>query len=148
MARILARFSPEMVVALAELGQFADPGDTAHIAHVLEQRLQLILRRYLTRLPPLADFRVEGGQLCGVDLARARKLQPEGAYEYRATSEAGQPLAVTIGVGGAFCVTLPRSEKEYERVRIRSSAAQGVLVAHLYAFRAGRFRLAGLERLN
>jgi hypothetical protein len=146
MARILSRFTPEMVRRLAALGKFADPGDTAHVAHILEQRLQRILRRYLTKLSPIADLRVDGSKLCGVDLARARKLAPLSAYRYAAVTQAGTPLVVAAGDEVQLCVSLPRAENGYERVVIRSSAAQGSLVAHLYELGPRGYRLAGLER--
>jgi hypothetical protein len=156
MARILARFTPEMVSALAALGQFSDPGNTAHIARILEGRLELILRRYLTRLSPISDLRVAGQQLCGVDLARRRGLQPARDYRYSASSEPGASLRVEAGEGGALCVTLPRSAapanladaapERYLQVRIQSSAARGPLVAHLYDLGRRGFRLVGIER--
>jgi hypothetical protein len=146
MARKLSRFTPEMVVALAELGQFADPGDTAHVARVLEERLRRILRRYLTRLSPLADFHVEGDALCGVDLARARQVQPASSYLYSAALSSGQKLKVEQKPAGALCVSLQELRAGYERVTVRSSAAQGALVAHLYRLGPRDFRLAGVER--
>jgi len=144
MARILARFTPEMVRALAELGQFSDPGNTAHVANILEQRLQRILRRYLTRLSPITDLRVVGSKLCGVDVARGRAVQPSGDYRYTARTDAGAPLGVDVAEQGKLCVALP-GQDGYVRVRVTSSAAQRPLVAHL--FRDGQgVRILGLER--
>lgn len=144
MARILAKFTPEMVRTLAELGQFSDPGNTAHIANILEQRLQRILRRYLTRLSPITDLRVAGTDLCAVDVARARAVQPPSAYRYTASTDAGVPLAVNVAERGKLCVALP-AQDGYLRLRIASSAAKGALVAHL--FRDGQgVRVLGLER--
>src|SRR5207245_6681089 len=58
MARILARFTPEMVRTLADIGQFSEPEDTRYLGAILEARLERILDRYLTRLPPLAHVHV------------------------------------------------------------------------------------------
>ena len=156
MARILARFTPEMVRALAELGNFSDRANTEYLARILDGRLQRILARYLTRLSPIADLRVEGGKLCGVDLARRRQVRPARDYQYQARSGTGTRLALEIGDSGALCVTLPRSlapstapddaALRYEQVRITSSAAKGALLAHLYDLGSRGFRLAGLER--
>jgi hypothetical protein len=156
MARILSHFTPEMVRALAQLGDFSDPSNAEYLARILEARLQRILARYLTRLSPIADLRVEGAKLCGVDLARRREVQPEREYRYAAHSETGAPLALETGGAGALCVTLPRSSAgptapddaaaRYEQIRITSSAAQGPLVAHLYDLGSRGFRLVGLER--
>jgi hypothetical protein len=149
MARILSRFSPEMVRALAELGRFSDPGNTAHLARVLEERLERILRRYLTRLSPIADLRVEGERLCGVDLARARGLEPDVRYRYAARFEAGAALPLQVQGAGRLCVDLRHArDTVYQRVEIESSAARGPLVAHLYDLGPRGFKLVGLERLE
>jgi hypothetical protein len=156
MARILAHFTPEMVTALAELGQFSDPGNTAFLARVLEARLVRILRRYLTRLSPLAHVRVDGARLCTVDLARSRQLQPDAAYHYSARLDGRGELAVERAAGGSVCVILPHAAlgpqlpdnaaERYRRVVIQSSAARGPLVAYFYDLGQRGFRLAGLER--
>lgn len=156
MARILARFTPEMIGALAQLGQFSDASNTAYVARILEARLERILLRYLTRLSPIADLRVDGSELCGVDLARRRGVQAPGDYRYVARSEVGEALPVRAGAAGEVCLTLPRSgaaanapdaaPERYLRVRIQSSAARGPLVAHLYDLGERGFRLVGLER--
>jgi len=70
MARILARFTPEMTRALAELGKLSDPSNTAYLQEVLDGRLHKILERYLLRLSPMANVHLEGqDRLCAVDLA-------------------------------------------------------------------------------
>jgi hypothetical protein len=147
MARILARFSPEMVHALAELGQFSDPGNTAHLTRVLEQRLQRILRRYLTRLSPITMLAVAGDRICGVDVARARGLEPASAYRY-AASLGPRKLAVSVAANGRLCVALPHGAGDYLEVTLTSSAARGTLVAHLYDLGRRGYRLVGVERLD
>ena len=156
MARILARFTPEMVHALAALGDFSDPANTEYIARILEGRLQRILARYLTRLSPIADLRVEGSRLCGVDLARRRQVRPARDYQYEARSDTGARLSLELSDAGGLCVTLPGSSAaatapdeaavRYERIRITSSAAQGALLAYVYDLGSRGFRLVGLER--
>lgn len=147
MARILARFSPEMVQALAELGRFSDPGNTAHITRILEARLQRILLRYLTRLPPITDLRVSGNELCGLDLARARKLEAPASYRY-AARDGASALAVRSADAGQLCVALRHSAEQYRRIEITSSRAKGPLVAHLYDLGEKGFKLVGLERFE
>jgi hypothetical protein len=76
MARILARFTPEAVRALAAMAKFTDPSNTEYLASVLEGRLKKILDRYLTRLSPLSDVHVEGGHtLCATDVAARRRFE-------------------------------------------------------------------------
>jgi hypothetical protein len=158
MARVLARFSPEMVRVLSELGRFSDPADTAHIAAVLNGRLERILARYLSQLSPLADVRVEGNQLCALDLARWRHLFDSHAFRYRAWLRDHYELPIAARDDGGLCVSLtdPRAtpamsndaSDRYLEVTISNGAAPGPLVAHLYDLRANGegYRLVGLER--
>jgi hypothetical protein len=158
MARILSRFTPEMVVALSKLGEFSDPGDTAFVAETLEGRLERILERYLTRLSPIADVHVEDGALlCGVDLAELRSVRDAGTFHYAAWLASGAPLAVTRRSGAGLCVALPRvagdggppddAASRYVEVAITDGVASGPLVAYLYDRGPARgYALAGIER--
>ncbi|HWZ93462.1 MAG TPA: hypothetical protein VNW92_31600, partial [Polyangiaceae bacterium] len=158
MTRILARFTPEMVRALAELGRFSDPGDTAHVAAVLNGRLQKILQRYLTRLSPLASVRVEDHQqLCALDLAKWRRVREPGSFRYTARAGDGQALPVAPRDDGTVCVSLPEhriaptipddAKERYVVVAISNGVAQGPLVCYLYDLGPERgYRLVGIER--
>jgi hypothetical protein len=157
MARILSRFSPEMVHTLAVDGRFTDPWNTAYLAQVLEGRLERILERYLTRLSPIAEVRVEARErLCGVDLAERRGLRPASRFRYTARM-AGSRLPVTRGDRGGVCVALRHvapdggpaddAAARYVRVVVADGVARGPLVADLYDLGPRRgFVLAGLER--
>jgi hypothetical protein len=158
MTRILARFSPEMVGALAGMGRFSDAGDTAYIATVLNARLEKILQRYLTRLSPLTDVHVvDGNQLCATDLARFRKLRPSEQFRYTARLANGGSLPTAAREDDSVCVTLPRrafdanlrddAPGRYLVVAINNGLAPGPLVVHLYDLGASRgLRIVGLER--
>jgi hypothetical protein len=158
MARILARFTPEMVRTLAEMGRFADPANTDYLESVLEGRLAKILERYLTRLSPVTALRFEEGErLCGVDLAEWRGLREPSRFRYTARVVGGGWLPVVRRPGAEVCVTLPHvapdggapdaAAERYVRVRIEDGVASGPLVAHLYDLGPTRgYFLAGLER--
>jgi hypothetical protein len=158
MARILARFTPEMVETLARMGRFSDPARTAYLAHVLQGRLDRILERYLTRLSPLADVHVSPqGDLCAEDLAESRGLRASSEFRYEATLATGEALPVTRSAHGGVCVKLPRiaqdgglrddAPERYVRVSVRDGVAGGPLVAHLYDLGPTRgYRLVGLQR--
>jgi hypothetical protein len=153
MARILARFTPEMIATLAEMGQFSHPEDTAYLRQVLDGRLQRILDRYLTRLSPVTDLRLdEAGALCGVNLALRRNLRGRSSFHHQARLSDGRPLRVVEGEEGALCVPLPRPASDagpsrYLRVTITDGVAPGALVAHLYDLGQARgYQLVGLER--
>ena len=158
MARILARFTPEMVTALAGMGRFSDPARTAYLDHLLQGRLDKILHRYLTRLSPIASVRMDGRErLCGDDLAEERGLRPLSEFHFEAGVVGGVTLPVDRRPGSGVCVTLPHvatdagprddAPERYVRVWIRDGVARGPLVAHLYDLGPTRgYRLAGLER--
>ncbi|HEX3850439.1 MAG TPA: hypothetical protein VHW01_05700, partial [Polyangiaceae bacterium] len=151
MARILARFTPESVATLAELGRFSDPKVTHYLAGVLEGRLERILSRYLTRLSPLTDVRVIDRQLCSLDLAHSRNVAPSARFSYSVSSSAHQPLALITNPDGHVCVALPASRATAERplhftVSIGNGVA-GPLLVQLYDFGSERgYVIAGLER--
>jgi hypothetical protein len=161
MARILARFTPEMVEALGRAASFSDPIKTRYLTSVLQGRLDKILQRYLMRLSPLADVHVVGAdRLCAEDLAETQRLGPLEAFRYDArlaSAAAKEPLAVSRAPDGGICVTLPHVAAEgdprddaaerYVRVTIADGVARGVLVAYLYDLGPTRgYRLVGLER--
>lgn len=158
MARILARFTPERVRLLAEMGRFTDPDNTAYIRSVLEGRLERILDRYLTRLSPISDVRVEGqSTLCGVDLAEWRGVRDATRFRYAAAASPSLPLLVERRADGQVCVTLSHvapddgpaadSPVRYVVVTIRDGVAQGPLLAHLYDLGPSNgYRLVGVER--
>jgi hypothetical protein len=158
MARILSRFTPEMVRALAGMAKFSDPAKTEYLATVLQGRLDKILERYLTRLSPIADVRIEQKDLlCGEDLADMRHLREPSAFRYTARLADGRALPVERAADGGICVTLPRvfpdegpaddAPSRYVRVTVEDGVAKGPLVADLYDLGPRRgYRLAGLER--
>jgi hypothetical protein len=147
-----------MVAALAKMGDFTDPGNTAFLAGVLEGRLERLLDRYLTRLSPITDVRVEAGdQLCAVDLAERRGVRDAAAFKYVVRLSNGTPLVVTRRVGAEVCVTLPRvagdggsrddAAERYLRVRLDDGVAQGPLVVHLYDLGPARgYQVVRLDR--
>jgi hypothetical protein len=160
MARILARVTPAMVHALVQVGRFSAPAHAVYLETVLDARLAAILARYLTRLSPIADLRVDGGRLCGTDLARLRGVGRAADYHYaaelRVEGGPARSLPATAGSGGEVCVDVPRDARgdgsagapgRYLIVRIANGIARGPLDAHLYDLGpAIDLQLAGLER--
>jgi len=157
MARILSRFSPDLVRALASAGQFSGPGNTEYLAAMLEGRLEKILDRYLTRLSPIAEVRVDGGALCGTDLAARRGVRDPALFRFRASTRDGLPLTVAMRDPSSFCVAIPHRAPDggtadddasrYVSVAIDDGVARAPLLAYLYDLGPLRgFRLVGLER--
>ncbi|HEY2370429.1 MAG TPA: hypothetical protein VGH87_28730, partial [Polyangiaceae bacterium] len=145
MARILSHVSPEMIHALARMADFSDPAQTAYIEHVMAGRLDRVLERWLTRLSPIGDLRIEGNDLCGVDMAEMRGLRAPGAFRYTARAR-NAAFAVTRTPRGGICVALRHGREQYVRIEIEDGVAKGKLVAHVYDLGKDGFKLAGAER--
>jgi hypothetical protein len=158
MTRILSHFTPEMVHRLAVMGNFTNPNDTEYMSAMMEGRLEKILERYLLRLSPVTNVRIEHGDaLCGEDLAEARHLRDGASFWYVARIAGGAALPVDRKPKGAFCVALPHvandggpaddAAERYTAVTLADGVAAGVLIAHLYDLGPTRgYRLAGVER--
>jgi len=161
MARILSRFDTADIDALVTLGHFSRPEHARYLAGVLEQRLRLILERYLLRLSPLADARIESNEhLCATDLARRRLVRPEADFHYAATSSRGKSSEPAVALAlpqGKICISLPHApvaantpdddEARYVVVRITNGVSRFPLLVHLYDLGPARgFRVVGLER--
>jgi hypothetical protein len=161
MARILSRFDRADIDALVSLGKFSRPEYSTFLGEILEQRLRRIVDRYLTRLSPLADLRVEGeNRLCATDLLRRRAARPEHAFRYAARSygtSGSHPLRIARFEAGRVCTTLPRASVErgvspndpsrYVVVVVANGVAPYPLYAHLYDLGSKRgYRLVGIER--
>lgn len=150
MARILARFTPEMVAALAKMGRFEKASNTEYLTKVLQGRLERILARYLTRVSPITDVRAQGERVCGRDLARIRGVRSAAEFRYTATLSVDgappAPLAV-ITEGEETCVPLgaPASRDRYLVIRVRNGVAPGPLELHVRET-GGAYVVAGLDR--
>jgi hypothetical protein len=161
MARILSKFEPEDVERLVALGAFTQPEHSAFLTEVLEQRLRRILSRYLSRLSPLAEPRVEANhRVCMLDLARRRNVAEPPAFRYEARwreGNASRPLDVEVGPAGEVCVRAPIAAPDgapapddasrYRVLALSNGFARYVLLLHLYDLGPARgLRVVGLER--
>jgi hypothetical protein len=156
MARILSRFDYADIKALVGLGKFSNPDASEWLAKVLEMRLQKIVDRYLTRLSPISDLRIEGNDtVCGIDLLRRRGPRPDEQFRYAATVR-GAPVQVTARPAGEICVPLPHVAQDggaeddpsrYVVLSITNGIAKGRADAHLYDLGPSKgYKLVGLER--
>ncbi len=161
MARILARFDDDAIAAAVATAQY-DSASARYLSQTLALRRDVILRRYLTRLSPLADVRVERGQLCATDLARRAHITADelGAYRARVLRADGTPdadLTTVAGPDGQLCVHLPRATapadvpdsdpSRYTVIELVTASAPGPLRAHVVDLGSARGHLlVGLER--
>ncbi len=146
MARILARFTPQMVDTLARLGNFTDDDHTAYLSRVLRGRLDRILERYLTTVSPIADVRIAGDTLCGTDLADWRHLRTPATFHYSAAYVGGPQITMTRSSDARVCATLLHTKRPYGRIAITDGVAKGKLTVHVVDRGPNGFQIVGLER--
>jgi hypothetical protein len=165
MARIIARFTNDDVAAIARVGDYTNPADTLYLTEALIERRDAILRRYLTRLSPLADAHVvDGGRLCATDLARRMHAANLDLFHYSGRRYAGWPpgpgenVRVDLGDNEEACTAIPSHQADasgvadddvsrYVVVDLANGVAPGVLRVHLYDLGPTRgMRIVGIER--
>jgi hypothetical protein len=160
MARIIASFDDERVAAVAEAGAFTKQVYRDELLRILRGRRDRILERYLTRLAPLDQPRLEGGNLCVRDLAVTSGLRAAESRRYTASVRAldgrnGREAAATANAdAGEVCVAVPPETLaqvgRYAIVDISARSpgldAPGPLQVHLRAKADGAWFVAGLER--
>jgi hypothetical protein len=162
MARILARFTPSLIAAAVKTGRLSNPRHEEYLDGVLLGRHRLILRRYFSRLSPIADVKTHGHEVCAVDLARRSKAFPDATFAYAATSYVG--AAYTPGAkvplvareDGLICMQIDDIAKDgpadddvsrYRIVDVVNGQAKGPLRMHFYDLGSARgLKLVGLER--
>jgi hypothetical protein len=161
MARILARFTDDLVDAAVRVGQY-DPASERYLTATLIARRDIILRRYLSRLSPLAEVLSTKGGLCAVDLARKTGVVPSELVSFRARAYRGEDYEPDARLRFArtesplVCVELPHGafDREpdgdparYVVIDVTNGYAEGPLRAHLYDLGPERgYRLVGIER--
>lgn len=164
MARVIARIRPADVEAIVRAGKIADADRERAIMDVLLERRMRILRRYLTRLSPLADVTVSETGVCMLDLARASDVAPASQFGYRAELGFGAKRQGRRGAkiehaytDGRVCIELPRTapdagvaadaDERYRVLRVWNGVATGPLEIHLYdRGHIGGLFVAGLQR--
>jgi hypothetical protein len=161
MARILAAFDDELTSAAVKVGQY-DPVSERYLTETLISRRRAILRRYFSKVSPIARISTHREGVCGVDLARATGVVPnEGlsfrAYLYRGSEPKAEEKPRFRRVAApSVCVdiphralpdSLPRDDAaRYVVLDITNGYAPGPLRLHLYDQGAAGYVLAGVER--
>ncbi len=161
MARILARFSDDLVEAAVKVGLY-DPVSERYLLETLIARRDTILRRYLTRLSPLTEVTVSERGVCAVDLARESRVVPNEGVSFRAYLYRGARLKPAgkakfqTQAPPRVCVDIPHASvseslpdnapERYVVLDVTNGYAKGPLRLHLYDLGARGYRLAGIER--
>ena len=159
MARRIARFTPEMIRAIAERAQFADSTNVDYLTGVLVARQHKIVARYLTQLSPLADVQVDDHRrICATDLARTSGVFDASRFHYTATVRVlgrSTPLAVEADTDGRVCMT-PSSavdphwhDSDPRRItvfEVGNGVSAHPIEIHTYDLDQRGFQVVGIER--
>jgi hypothetical protein len=78
-AKIVARFTPEELMAIVRTGEYSDPAHEARFHRILLERQRKTARDYLVRINPLDEFRVTGEGLEFTNLAETYGFAEPGA---------------------------------------------------------------------
>jgi hypothetical protein len=99
-ARLVARFSDEIIRAIVAKARYSEPGAANHIAATLIERRDKVLRTWLTQLNPLAEPRLAAdGTLTFENAVSARVVGPPASYTLawsRFDNATGGPAGETV----------------------------------------------------
>jgi hypothetical protein len=151
MARKIAKFTPEDVRKIVELGRWSRPIDAEYLTKVLIERQRKILYRYLLRLSPLGDVHSDGDRICATDFARLRGLEPEAAFRYTIVQHEGRqhtPIPAELSEDGLVCwKPHPGSGAQAPATfDVRDGTSAGPLLVHAYDLGTKGFKVVGLTR--
>lgn len=125
-ARIVSRFTDEIVRAIVREGDFRAPEAEEHLASVLIRRRDKVLERYLGASSPLGSFLFEEGALAFTNFGEDARLAPVEGYDvewFAFDNDAG----ATASLGPATrtrdrSLPLPATAGDYAMARIRTIA--------------------------
>jgi len=152
-AKIIARFSDEMIRALVHTGDYSDPAAEIFLADALIERRDIILRHYFRQLNPLDQFRVNGATLEFQNLGMEQNRTDDCVYEYHwykfdNLKEERTPLGSRHYIR-ELAIPIPKSSAEYILVRIRSrsdQARQWKKNIEVYLHGPDKWRVVGIDR--
>jgi hypothetical protein len=154
-ARIVSRFTDEMVRALVHTGRYDDPAAERQLADTLIERRDKTVAYYFRQVNPLAEFEVDsaadGATLRFRNLGEEARLAAATAYEYQwfafdNATHVLRPLGEAAQVT-APGLPLPATGAEYRMVRIRTRAPEAHWAKAVDVYLRGD-TLVGIEREN
>jgi hypothetical protein len=152
-ARIVSRFTDEMVRALVHTGRYDDPRAEQFLADVLIRRRDKTVAHYFRQLNPLAEFQVEAGAAGATlrfrNLGEEKGLARAEGYEHQwfafdNASGALRPLG-EVARGAVPALAIPDTADEYRMVRIRTRASEPLWAKAVEVYLRGG-RIVGIER--
>jgi hypothetical protein len=152
-ARIVSRFTDEMVRALVHTGQYQDPAAEAHLVDTLLKRRDKVISYYFRQVNPLAEFAVEDEGTAPVlafrNLGQEAGLAAAFGYEYEwfAFDNATGALRPLGGsqVQARPRLPLPAPDEGYQMARIRTQSPEPGWRKAVDVYLRGR-AVVGIER--
>jgi hypothetical protein len=128
--KIVATVSDDAIQALVRQGQYQSLPAEQHLAKMLIERRDKIVRHYFSQLNPLDGFAIEGDELVFRNLGEAAGVGTADSYTYEwfkfnNVAETSTPLAVQ-GTTRQTRLALPSAD-EWLHVRLRTTSAQAPL---------------------
>jgi hypothetical protein len=156
-ARIVSRFTDEMVRAAVHAGEFSDPAAERHLADTLIKRRDKVVAHYFRAVNPLAEFQVTtGGAAPALEFANLWEkagLGAADAYEYQWFAFENQTGALRplheVRSTAARRVPVPSSREEFLMVRLRTRGQEPAWMKSVDVYLRGRTdppALVGIER--
>jgi hypothetical protein len=150
-ARIVSRFTDEMVRALVHTGQYDDPAAERQLADTLIRRRDKVVAHWFRQLNPLSEFELTPGAaaLRFRHLGQEKSLGTVDGYEHQwfafdnATHERRALGAPAVSTRPELAV--PATGDEYRMVRIRTRSAEPAWRKAVDVYLRGT-RLVGIER--
>jgi hypothetical protein len=149
MARIISQFTDEHLRRAIAAGRLGSDVLEADLLRILSGRRSKILRRYFSRLSPLATPTIQARSLCLRDLAVATGIaSPRSYVALFRLGEKSQPLAVRPTSAADICIPLPPSVDATAVIDVAIAGARspGPLRVHVRLTREDAAVL-GVERL-
>ncbi len=145
MARIIARIDDHALQVMLDQGQMTSETEVVEIHRILASRRDAILEHYLQVRSPLADFRLDGSELCFTDLAANTGVAEAGAYEARVYKAPFRDLDEKVAADG-LCVEIPELDAA-DPYGIVDIGAPGVPSARIHLINGDSgLKIVGIER--
>jgi hypothetical protein len=123
-ARIISRFSDEMIRSIVSTAEYIDPKAEGYLVETLIKRRDKILQHYFKEINPLDGFQIQGEHLNFTNLGEEWGLAADSVYEYE-WSVFDNKIIDSYPITDRMMtrekvLKIPRSSRDFLMVRIRT----------------------------
>lgn len=127
-ARIVSRFSDEMIRSIVKTGQYEDPASEEYLVQTLIKRREKIVEYYFSNINPIDEFRIDDRQLVFRNLGEEWGLAGNTKYEHEwfvLDNQTAELEALTQRLlDNDRRINIPRTSAAYLTARIRSRSLE------------------------